>query len=53
MIEEKMQILYSVLRVQGYCCKAPLSSIILALLTGFLPELQAQTSAVETGLMAI
>jgi len=48
-----MQILYSPLRVQRYGCKAPLSSVILALLTGFLPERQAQTSAVETELIAI
>jgi len=52
-IEEKMQIFYSCLRIWGYDCSASLSAIILALLTGFLPEMQAQPSEVETGLIAI
>lgn len=52
-IEEKIQIRYNLLRVHRYCCKAPSPSIILTLLTGFLPELQAQTSAVDTELIAI
>lgn len=52
-IEEKMQIFCSCLRIWGYDCNASLSAIILALLTGFLPEMQAQPSEAETGLIAI